>query len=131
MTASTIQISAIGQIGVPVHDLDKSTAFYRDILGMKFIFQVPNMMSFFDCGGIRIMLAIPTSSEYDHPSSIIYYRVDDIHSTFATLKERGVHFIQNPHSIGQMGNVDVWMAFFKDVDSNTLAIMSDIPMNES
>lgn len=72
------------------------------------------------------MLAIPTSEEYDHPSSVIYYRVEDIQATFRMLSAQNVHFTQNPHSVGQMGNIDVWMAFFEDVDGNTLAIMSEI-----
>ena len=126
MTTNSIHLDTIGQIAVPVHDLEKATTFYRDVLGMNFIFQVPGMMSFFDCGGIRIMLAIPTSAEYDHPGSIIYYRVDDIQAVFAALTAQDVHFSQEPHSIGQMGNIDVWMAFFADVDGNTLALMSEI-----
>ena len=130
MKTHSIQLSGIGQIGIPVHNLEKATAFYRDILGMEFIFQVPGMMSFFNCGGIRIMLTIPTSEEYDHPSSIIYYRVDDIQDAFATLSAQNVQFSQTPHSVGQMGNVDVWMAFFEDADGNTLALMSEIEMEK-
>mgnify|MGYP002713055014 CR=1 FL=1 len=126
MKTNSIRLSTVGQIGVPVHNLEEATTFYRDTLGMDFIFQVPGMMSFFDCGGIRIMLGIPTAAEYDHPSSVIYYRVDDIQDAFTTLSAKGVVFSQNPHSVGQIGNTDVWMAFFEDVDGNTLAIMSEI-----
>lgn len=129
MSASSVHLTSIGQIGVPVHDLDKATAFYQDILGMHFIFQVPGMMSFFDCGGTRLMLVIPTSSQFDHPSSIIYYRVDDIQVTYEALLAQNVSFSQTPHSIGQMGNIDVWMAFFEDADGNTLAIMSEIELS--
>ncbi len=121
-------LKSIGQIGIPVHNLDKATEFYRDTLGLQFIFQVPTMMSFFDCNGVRLMLAIPTSPEFDHPSSVIYYRVDDIHKTHTDLQEKGVTFTQNPHSVGQMGNADVWMAFLQDPDGNTLAIMSEKPV---
>ena len=129
MSTNPVQISSIGQIAVNVHDLEKATAFYRDTLGMKFIFQVPNMMSFFALGETRLMLAIPTSPEYDHPSSVIYYRVADIHEAHAALMAQNVQFSENPHSVGQIGNVDVWMAFFEDVDGNTLAIMSEIPLD--
>jgi methylmalonyl-CoA/ethylmalonyl-CoA epimerase len=130
MSIKPVQLSAIGQIGVTVHDLDRATEFYRDTLGMNFIFQVPGMMSFFDCGGTRLMLGIPTSAKYDHPSSTIYYRVDDIQQTFAALQAQGVEFTHNPHSVGQMGQIDIWMAFFEDVDKNTLAIMSEVRINE-
>jgi methylmalonyl-CoA/ethylmalonyl-CoA epimerase len=130
MSTKSVQLSAIGQIAINVHDLEKATAFYRNTLGMELIFQVPGLMSFFDCGGIRLMLGIPTSPEDDHPSSVIYYRVADIHESHEALKAKGVHFSQNPHSVGQMGDIDVWMAFFEDVDGNTLAIMSEVPINE-
>ena len=126
MSTKAAQLSTIGQIAINVHDLEKATDFYRDALGMSFIFQVPGLMSFFDCNGIRLMLGIPTSPEHDHPSSIIYYRVADIHEAHTALQARGVQFSQNPHSVGQMGDVDIWMAFFEDVDGNTLAIMSEI-----
>jgi len=129
MSTNPVQISSIGQISVTVHDLEKATAFYRDTLGMKFIFQVPNMMSFFDLGDTRLMLSVPTSPEYDHPSSVIYYRVADIHKSHAALMAQNVSFSENPHSVGQIGNVDVWMAFFEDVDGNTLAIMSEVPLD--
>jgi len=131
MTEQTLTIQSIGQINIPVKELDKATDFYQNVLGLKFIFQVPNMMSFFDCDGVRILLAVPTSPEFDHPSSVIYYRVPDIHSAFDMLQAKKVEFTQNPHSVGQMGNVDVWMAFFKDPDGNHLAIMSEVQINES
>lgn len=128
MSNYSVHLNAIGQIGVPVHDLAKATAFYRDVLGMSFIFQVPGMMSFFDLGETRLMLAVPTSPEHDHPSSVIYYRVDDIQQAWHTLRGAGVNFSQDPHLVGQMGNIDVWMAFFEDVDGNTLAIMSEVQL---
>ena len=125
MTHIPISLTQIGQIGVPVRDLDAATAFYRDVLGMEFVFQVPGMMSFFNCGDIRLMLAVPTAPEYDHPNSIIYYRVADIDAAYTALTAKKVTFLRAPHSIGKMGDVVVWMAFFKDVAGNTLAIMSE------
>lgn len=128
MDSSPVQLSSIGQIAVPVQDLERATGFYRDTLGMNFIFQVPGMMSFFDCDGVRLVLSVPTDEKYDHPSSIIYFRVDDIQATYASLSEKQVSFHQPPRSIGQMGDVDVWMAFFEDPDGNTMAIMSEIQL---
>lgn len=116
----------IGQISVVVHDLEKAVLFYRDTLGMKFLFQVPRM-AFFDCGGVRLMLGVPESPEFDHPSSIIYYRVDDIHRAHTTLKDRGVRFLSEPHKVAELGDNELWVAFFKDLDSNVLALMNEIP----
>ena len=82
-------LSQIGQIGVVIHDLDRAVAFYRDVLGMPLLFQVPPKMAFFDCGGIRLMLSLPEDPEFDHPGSILYYKVADIQSTWAALREGG------------------------------------------
>jgi len=125
---SPTRLASIGQIAVNAHDLDRATAFYRDTLGMDLIFQVPGTMSFFDCGGIRLMLSVPSSAEYDHPGSIIYYRVADIDAVHGALLAKGVTFSQGPHSVGQMGNIDVWMAFLEDPEGNTLAIMAEKPI---
>lgn len=130
MSHSPLQIQSVGQVSVRVHDLDRATDFYQNTLGLSLIFKVPNMMSFFDCGGVRLMLAIPTSAEFDHPGSVIYYHVSDIYSAHAALIASGVSFTQSPHSVGKMGNVDVSMAFFKDPDGNVLAIMSEEQINE-
>ena len=73
-----LTLNQIGQIFVNVKDLDRAIAFYRDILGMTFLFQAPPNMAFFDCGGIRIMLGIADRPDLNHPASIIYYKVDDI-----------------------------------------------------
>lgn len=118
-------LNQIGQICVIVHDLERATAFYRDALGMRFLFKAPNL-AFFDCGGIRLMLGPPEKPEFDHPSSIIYYKVADIQAAFETLVARGVQFEGKPHLIAKLSDHDLWMAFFADVDGNTLALMSEV-----
>ena len=125
-TTGQLRLSKIGQISVIVHDVQKATAFYRDILGMKFLFEFPNL-AFFDCGGVRLMLTLPEKPEFDRPTSIIYYKVDDIQSTFDVLSSRGVRFDGSPHLIARMQDHDLWMAFFRDVDNNLLALMSEVP----
>ena len=109
MKSQKLHIQSIGQINIPVRDLASATAFYQDILGLALLFEVPNMMSFFDCHGVRLMLAIPTEPEFDHPSSIIYYRVADIHQAYEDFKARGVIFTQAPHSIGKMDKTEANM----------------------
>ncbi len=84
-------------------------------------------MAFFDCGGIRLMLGVPDKPEFDHPSSIIYYWVDDIQAAYSTLSERGVRFEGEPLRVARLEDRDVWMAFFRDVDENLLALTSEIP----
>ena len=119
-------LAKIGQISVNAHDLERAVAYYRDTLGMKHLFTVPKM-AFFDCGGIRLMVALPEKPEFDHPGSVIYYKVDDIHATHETLVSRGVKFEDKPHLIAKLESHDLWMAFFCDSENNLLALMSEVP----
>ena len=118
-------LSTIGQIGITVTDVDRAVRFYRDTLGMKFLFQVPNM-AFFDCDGVRLMV---TASEKpgETYNSVIYFKVPDIHQVFQTLAARGVASEGEPHLIARMPDHDLWMAFFRDPDRNLLALMSEVP----
>ena len=118
-------LARIGQIAVPVHDLARAVRFYRDTLGMRFLFEAPGL-AFFDCGGVRLMLSVPERPEFDHPSSIIYYKVDDIRAAYDTLRARGVEFDREPHVIAQLPSHDLWMAFFRDSERNVLALMSEV-----
>lgn len=119
-------LSTIEQIAVNAHDLERALAFYRDKLGMKHLFTVPPNLAFFDCGGIRLMLSLPAKPEFDHPSSIIYFQVEDIKAAYATLSERGVHFDEKPIFVADMGTYDLWLASFRDSENNLLALMSHV-----
>jgi len=128
MTASVtdqVALDRIGQIAINVKDLGRAVRFYRDTLGMRFLFEVPNL-AFFDCGGVRLMLGRAEKPEFDHPGSVLYYKVADITATFAALKGRDVDFIDEPHLIARMPDHDLWMVFFRDSEGNTLALMSEV-----
>jgi methylmalonyl-CoA/ethylmalonyl-CoA epimerase len=118
-------LSQISQIAIVVHDVEKATAFYRDTLGMKFLFAAPNM-AFFDCGGVRLMLSLPSEPKFDHPASILYYKVADIHATHDVLASRGVRFDQAPHFVARLPDHELWLAFLRDPDDNVLALMSEV-----
>lgn len=118
-------LSQIGQISIPVQDLETAVEFYRDSLGMQFLFQVPNM-AFFDCEGVRILLAVPEEGDSDRQSSIIYFKVVDIHTATDSLRDRGVVIISEPHLVAEMPDHDLWMSFFQDPDENMLALMSEV-----
>ena len=119
------QLSTIGQIATAVKDLDRAVGFYRDKLRMRFLFQVPPGLAFFDCGGVRLMIEVPPDKEFDHPGSILYFKVADIDGAYADLKARGVEFRDEPHLIAKMPDHEVWMAFFRDGEGNTLALMDE------
>lgn len=124
----TFGLAQIGQIAVPVADLDRAVAFYRDVLGMRFLFQAPPGLAFFDCGGVRLLLDVPAKTSSEVVGSIIYYKVPDIQAAYATLTVRGVVFEQAPEFVARLPNHNLWMAFFRDPDGNLLALMSEVPL---
>ena len=119
-------LSEIGQIAVPVSDLARAIAFYRDVLGIHFLFQAPPGLGFFDCNGVRLLLDVPASAQVETHSSIIYYRVPDIHVAYEILSARGVSFEEKPELVAKMPDHELWMAFFRDPDANLLALMSEV-----
>jgi methylmalonyl-CoA/ethylmalonyl-CoA epimerase len=125
MTSQAFGLAQIGQICVNAHDLERATAFYRDVLGMKHLFTVPPKMSFFDCAGVRLMLSLPETKEFDHPSSVLYFKVDDIKQAHETLTSRGVGFEAPLQLTARMETYDLWMGFFRDSEGNFLALMSE------
>jgi predicted enzyme related to lactoylglutathione lyase len=127
VSANDFGLSAIEQIAVNAHDIERATAFYRDKLGMKHLFSVPPNLAFFDCDGIRLMLSLPAKPEFDHPSSIIYFKVADLQLAHTTLSERGVQFEEGPTFVADMGTYDLWLAAFRDSENNILALMCNVP----
>jgi len=124
-----MNLSRIEQIAIPVRDLARATAFYRDVLGMKLLFEVPPTLAFFDCEGLRLALSTASDPMYDPPGSIVYYRVADIEAAHAELEGKNVEFLQGPHKIAELGDIESWMTFFEDPESNTLAITSEKPVS--
>lgn len=120
----SIGISKIGQIALPVDDVARATAFYRDVLGMKFLFDAPGM-AFFDLSGVRLMLAAPEKPEFRTMASILYYAVEDIEALCAALEEQKVTFEAKPHAVHKTPEMELWMAFLKDSEGNLLALMSE------
>ncbi len=118
-------LGRIGQIAVPVTDVERATAFYRDALGLPFLFAAPPGLAFFDCDGVRLMLDGPAAARAGQ-GSILYFHVDDLGAAFQTLTGRGVAFEAKPHLVARMPDHELWMAFFRDPDDNLLALMSEV-----
>ena len=125
MTTVTTPLRSIGQIAITTHDLPAAVAFYRDALGLEYLFEA-GTMGFFQCGDVRLMLAVPEGDELDHPASTLYFRVEDIHAARAELSERGVAFDDEPHLIARLPDHELWMTFFRDPDLNYLGLMSEV-----
>jgi methylmalonyl-CoA/ethylmalonyl-CoA epimerase len=126
MTYGFTGLRKIGQIYMRAVDLRRATAFYRDVLSVPFLFDVPRM-AFFDVAGVRLMLGEPEGEAFDHPGSILYFDVPDLRASHEELVRRGVQFDSSPHLIADLGERELWMAFFKDSEGNQLALMSETP----
>jgi catechol 2,3-dioxygenase-like lactoylglutathione lyase family enzyme len=125
-TNQAFGLAQIGQIAISVQDLERAVAFYRDTLGMQYLFAASNL-AFFDCAGTRLMLSTPEPGQAHSGNSIIYFTVGDIDAAYRELSERGVSFDDQPHIIADMGTYNLWMAFLRDSEHNLLGLMSEVP----
>ncbi|MDX1647453.1 MAG: VOC family protein [Longimicrobiales bacterium] len=118
------ELERLGQVMIPVTDLGRATAFYRDVLEVPFLFDVPRM-AFFELGGLRLMLG-EREDGAAATGSILYFQVEDIDTASDRLRRRGVAFDQDPTLIAEMEDHDLWMAFFRDSEGNQMALMSEV-----
>jgi methylmalonyl-CoA/ethylmalonyl-CoA epimerase len=95
-------LGKIGQIAVPVSDLERAITFYRDVLGMSFLFEAHPGLAFFGVGGVRPLLDGAVEASAEKRSSIIYYQVADIQAACKTMRERGVTFEQEAQLVAKM-----------------------------
>ncbi len=120
--------ATIGQLMIPIEDFDRGTAFYRDTLGLPFLFAAPPQMAFFMCGSVRLLVGVTPPGQKAQRGSAIYFQVKDIKGVYASLNAKGVHFLAEPHIVNRTPKSELWLAEFNDPDGNQLALMSDVPV---
>jgi methylmalonyl-CoA/ethylmalonyl-CoA epimerase len=116
----------IGQIAIPVRDLERAIRFYRDVLRLRFLFQAPPGLAFFDCGGVRLMLGRPEGVEAPSRAGLLYYLVPALPAAHSSLEAQGVEFLDPPHLVAKLPDHELWMAFCRDSEENLLALMSEV-----
>jgi methylmalonyl-CoA/ethylmalonyl-CoA epimerase len=121
-----LNLSHIGQIALPVADVDRAERFYESVMGLRKLYRFGDL-SFFDCAGVRLMLDKAQDPTDIKRGSVIYFRCADIALTVAELGRRGVTLVHKPHCIAKMDDHDLWMAFFNDPDGHLLAVMQEAP----
>ena len=115
----------VGQIHITVTDLDRSVAFYRDVLGLPHLFTVPGQpMAFFDGGGVRLYLG-STQDERFVSRPTIYYRVEDVDTAWAEVTGRGAKEISGPQLVHRDAGNELWMAFVADPDAIPVGLMEE------
>lgn len=119
-------LSEIGQIALVVSDAGKATTFYRDVLGLKFLFSAGPNLAFLAAGSVRLMLTKPEGHAEAGKNSILYFKVDDLPATHAAILSRGAKNEHDPRLIAKMPDHELWMAFVRDPDENIVGIMSEV-----
>ena len=118
--------ATVGQLLIPVEDFDGGVAFYRDTLGLPFLFSAPPQMAFFACGAVRLLVGVMPAGQSPQRGSTIYFKVDDIGGVASSLATKGVHFSAAPHVVHRTPAHELWLAEFTDPDGNHLALMSEV-----
>ena len=118
------QIQSLGQVALSATDVAKLTEFYRDAVGLPFLFAAGPNMSFFDLDGVRLMVAGPEGGQPAKPNSVLYFKVASVPDTFASLKDK-LNFVDQPHLIAKMPDHELWMVFFEDPEGNLMGFMEE------
>ena len=119
------KLSEIHQIAVTVSNVEEALSFYRDILGLTFLFSAGPDLAFLDAAGIRIMLSTPQGAGEVGANSTLYFTVSDIQSTHAALVARGATNERTPQLAAQMPDHDLWIGFLRDPDGNLVGLMEE------
>ncbi len=120
----TAAFGPLAQVAVTFHDVPRAAAWYRDVLGLPLVFETGGM-AFFGMGDVRLMMTAPEKPEFDHPASVLYFKVADITAAYATLAERDAAFEDAPHLVGKMGNTEIWMFFVRDPELHLIGITEE------
>jgi methylmalonyl-CoA/ethylmalonyl-CoA epimerase len=121
--AKAVQVEEIAQVALTVTDLEAAKAFYRDALGMHFLFDA-GTMAFLQCGSVRVLLGMAGETQ-PGGGTILYFKVADLAVTHAALVGRDVTFKQEPHLVARMKSHDLWLAFALDPAGNVLGLMEE------
>jgi len=125
---SNLSNASVAQLMIPVDDFDRGVAFYRDVLGIPFLFAAPPQMAFFMSGSVRLLVGVLPAGQVAARGSAIYFKVPDIHAVHASLEAQGVKFSAKPHLVNRAPKSELWLAEFRDPDGNQLALMAEIPV---
>lgn len=126
LTPASVALAEIGQIAITVSDVAQATAFYRDVLGLKFLFPAGPNLAFLAAGSVRIMLTTPQGHGEPGKNSILYFKVTDLAATHAAILARGATNENGPRLIAKMPDHELWMAFVRDPDGNMVGLMSEV-----
>lgn len=118
--------ATISQVMIPVEDFERGVSFYRDILGIPFLFAAPPQMAFFMCGSVRLLVGVLPAGQKAQSGSAIYFKVPDIRAVHSSLASKGVQFVADPHVVHRTPKSELWLCEFTDPDGNQLALTAEV-----
>ena len=118
--------ATVAQLMIPVENFDAGVSFYRDVLGIPFLFAAPPQMAFFMCGSVRLLVGVMPAGQTPQRGSAIYFKVSDIQAVYSSLSAKGVTFVAAPHVVNRTPQSELWLSEFKDPDGNQLALMAEV-----
>ncbi len=119
------KLSQIGQIAITVSDVAKALPFYRDVLGLSFLFSPGPNLAFLSAADVRLMLTTPQGAGGVGHNSILYFRVTDIEAAHATIVARGATSERAPQLAAKLPDHELWLAFLRDPDGNLVGLMEE------
>jgi predicted enzyme related to lactoylglutathione lyase len=119
------ELSEIRQIAITVSDVGTALPFYRDVLGLRFLFSPAPNLAFLAAGNVRIMLSTPQGAGSVGHNSILYFKVTDIAGTHAAIVERGAKNERAPQFTAKMPDHELWVGFVRDPDGNLVGLMEE------
>ena len=119
------KLSDLGQIAVTVSDVSAALAFYRDVLGLSFLFSAGPNLAFLMAGSVRIMLTMPQGAGSVGNNSVLYFKVTDIAAVHAAIVARGAADERVPQLTARMPDHELWIGFVRDPDGNLVGLMEE------
>lgn len=115
----------IGQIAITVSDVPKATAFYRDVIGLRHLFDAGPNLAFLAAGPVRVMLSTPQGHGAPGANSVLYFKVADVESAHAAMLAKGAANERPPQRTAKMPDHELWIGFVRDPDGNLVGLMEE------
>jgi catechol 2,3-dioxygenase-like lactoylglutathione lyase family enzyme len=115
----------IGQIAITVSDVPRATAFYRDVIGLRHLFDAGPQLAFLAAGPVRVMLSTPQGHGTPGANSVLYFKVGNVEAAHAAMLARGATDERAPQLTAKMPDHELWIGFVRDPDGNLVGLMEE------